>query len=399
MSGPPRAGVPLAPRTTLGLGGEARYFWSVSSADEASEALRWARATRQPVQVLGGGSNTIFPDEGFPGLVLHVAVPGLRFDGGGEEVLVDAGAGESWDDLVRESVERGLTGIECLSGIPGTVGAAPIQNVGAYGQELSETLVHVECLDRETMERKRIPGEECGFAYRWSRFKGEDRDRFLILAVRLRLARRSRPVVRYDQLEGEVERRGGLDGLENADAVRLVRESVLALRRKKSMVVREEDPDSCSAGSFFLNPVLSEEEVRELERSWASAGGREPIPSYPAEGGRKVPAAWLVEKAGFEKGYRHDGVGLSRSHALALVNRNGSTAELLELADEIREAVAGLFGVRLEREPVLAEPDGSPPAGPSGSGEETGGPGAVGRGAAGGRARGVSESEPTEEAS
>lgn len=373
----PRTGVPLARRTTLRLGGKARYFWSVSSADEAVEALRWARANRQPVQVLGGGSNTIFRDGGFPGLVLHVAVPGLRFRDADGEVVVDAGAGESWDDLVRESVDRGLTGIECLSGIPGTVGAAPIQNVGAYGQELSETLIHVDCLDRETLERERIPGGACGFGYRWSRFKGEDHGRFLILGIRLRLEEGRRPELRYDQLEREVERRGGIDDLPPGEAVRRVRGAVLDLRRSKSMVVREEDPDSRSAGSFFLNPVLSEEEYRELERRWNSAGGEEPIPSYPADGGRKVPAAWLVEKAGFEKGHRHGGVGLSRKHALALVNRDGSTRELLELADEIREAVAGRFGVRLEREPVLAEPEALEHGGPR---------------------RGVSDSEPGEEA-
>ncbi len=372
----PDAGVPLAPRTTLRLGGKARYLWSVSSADEAAEALRWARANRQPVQVLGGGSNTIFPDEGYPGLVLHVAVPGLRFRGADGDVAVDVGAGESWDGLVRESVDRGLHGIECLSGIPGTVGGAPIQNVGAYGQELSETLVHVECLDRETLERERIPGGECGFDYRWSRFKGEDRGRFLILGIRLRLDRGRRPELRYGQLEDEVERRGGIDHVSPEEAVRRVREAVLELRKSKSMVVREGDPDSRSAGSFFLNPALSEAEYRELERRWESAGGEEPIPSYPADGGRKVPAAWLVEKAGFEKGHRHGGVGLSTSHALALVNRGGSTRELLELAEEIREAVAGRFGVRLEREPVLAEPGVPEDVGPR---------------------RGVSDSEPSEE--
>lgn len=377
MSDGPRTAVPLAPRTTLRLGGSARYFWSVSSAEEAAEALRWARANRQPVQVLGGGSNTIFPDDGFPGLVLHVGLGGVRFGEGDGEVLVDAGAGENWDDLVEECVERGLTGIECLSGIPGTVGAAPIQNVGAYGQELSETLVHVECLDRSTLDRRRIPADACGFAYRWSRFKGGDRRRFVILGIRLRLARGDRPRIRYEELGEEVERRGSLEGVAPGEAVRRVREAVLALRRRKSMVVREDDPDSRSAGSFFLNPVLSDEEYRELERRWASAGGDAPIPSYPADGGRKVPAAWLVEKAGFEKGHRHGGVGLSRSHALALVNRDGTTGELLELAEEIRRAVEDRFGVQLEREPVLAEPDGA------GDGR---------------RPRGVSDSEPTEEA-
>lgn len=395
MSGPPRTGVPLAPRTTLRLGGRARFFWSVSSAGEAAEALRWARENRQPVQVLGGGSNTVFPDEGFPGLVLHVAVEGVRFRDEERGTVVDAAAGENWDDLVGESVERGLTGIECLSGIPGTVGAAPIQNVGAYGQELAETLLHVECLDRECLERVRIPAEACGFAYRWSRFKGRDRDRFLILGVRLRLEAGRRPPLRYGQLEEEVEGRGGIEELPPAAAVRRVREAVLDLRRSKSMVVREDDPDSRSAGSFFLNPVLTEEEYRDLERRWSSAGGEEPIPSYPADGGRKVPAAWLVEKAGFEKGYRHDGVGLSRSHALALVNRDGGTTEeLLDLAGEIREAVAGRFGVRLEREPVLAEPGETGAGGRRGAPEDD----SARKTGARSRRRAVSESEPGAEA-
>lgn len=394
MSAPPRTGVPLAPLTTLRLGGRARYFWAVSSGEEAAEALRWARANRQPVQVLGGGSNTIFPDEGFPGLVLHVDVPGVRFREEDGTVEVDAGAGVDWDELVRESVERGLSGVECLSGIPGTVGAAPMQNVGAYGQELAETLVHVECLDRETLERERIAAEDCGFAYRWSRFKGEDRGRYLILGARLRLQRGVHPPLRYGQLEEAVEERGGIQSMQPDAAVRRVRDAVLALRAEKSMVVREEDPDSRSAGSFFLNPVLGEDEFRQLERRWASAGGQEGIPSYPADGGRKVPAAWLIEKAGFEKGHRHGGVGISRSHALALVNRDGTAAELLELADRIRDAVAGRFGVRLEREPVLAEPDGPRPGARSEPGESSDG------GDEGGRDRrgGVSESEPTEEA-
>lgn len=396
MSGPPRTGVPLAPRTTLRLGGRARYFWAVSSGEEAAEALRWARVNRQPVQVLGGGSNTIFPDEGFAGLVLHVAVPGVRFRGDDGAVTVDAGAGVDWDDLVRESADRGLSGVECLSGIPGTVGAAPIQNVGAYGQELAETLVHVECLDRETLERERIPAGECGFAYRWSRFKGEDRGRYLILGVRLELDRGVHPPLRYEQLRDAVEERGGIGSLPADEAVRRVREVVVELRTRKSMVVREEDPDSRSAGSFFLNPVLDEEEFRELERRWASADGREPIPSYPADGGRKVPAAWLIEKAGFEKGHRHGGVAISRSHALALVNRDGTTDELLELAERIRESVAGRFGVRLEREPELAEPDAPAPSGPRGDGGGAAGGG--GEAGAGGRRGGVSESEPGEEA-
>ena len=346
---------PLAPYTTLRLGGPARYFVECASEADVREALEHAARFRLPLFVLGGGSNVVFLDEGFPGLVLRVALGGIEWrDEALPEVTAEAGA--DWDELVRGAVQRGWTGVECLSGIPGTAGGTPIQNVGAYGQEVAETLVQVVCLDRTTLARRVFTAEECEFGYRDSRFKRRDRDRYVVLEVTLRLARDARPRLRYPELSDAVARGASLDALDSlplADALRHVRETVLALRRGKSMLVDPTDPNARSAGSFFTNPVLSVDQFAELERRWRNGGGNAPIPSYPAGAGRKVPAAWLVERAGFPKGYRRGGAGVSSRHALALVNFGGTSAELLALAEEIRAGVAERFGVMLEYEPEV----------------------------------------------
>jgi UDP-N-acetylmuramate dehydrogenase len=314
----------------------------------------------------------IVPDEGFPGLVLHVREGDMAFGPPGEpsgpdrdagrRVRVRADAGVTWDDLVAEAVERELSGVECLSGIPGTVGAAPMQNVGAYGQELSDTLLRVRCLDRHSLETRTFGREECEFSYRDSRFKSRDRGRWAVLEVELALRPRVRPGLRYEQLRRTVHARLEERGeppypeLPPDRAISLVRETVLALRRRKSMVLDPDDPNARSAGSFFLNPVLDDEELSRLVERCRVSGLSDP-PTYPAEGGTKVPAAWLVERAGFRRGLRRDGVGVSENHSLALVHYGGgSTRELLDLAADIREAVARRFGVRLEREPTLLEP-------------------------------------------
>ena len=351
-----REDVPLAPLTSLGLGGPARFLAEAESAGELREALAWADGRDLPVQVLGGGTNVVVPDAGFPGLVVRVVPDGLAFEGSDGRVRVRAEAGVSWDALVRSSVERGLSGVECLSGIPGLAGAAPIQNIGAYGQELADTLVAVTCLDRPTGEVVRLPARACGFGYRTSRFRAEDRDRWVILSLELELGRDTPPRIRYPELAASLERSVDLRGMEPAAAALTVREHVLALRRRKSMVLDPDDPDARSAGSFFLNPVLEPEAFEELARRHA-AGGGDPVPSFPAEHGVKVPAAWLVERAGFRKGHRHGAVGISSAHALALVNRGGTAAELLELAGEIREAVRRRFGVELAIEPTIVEAD------------------------------------------
>jgi UDP-N-acetylmuramate dehydrogenase len=345
--------VPLAPYTSIGLGGRARYLVECRRAEEIGEAFRFAHERGVPALVLGGGSNIIFADAGFPGLVVRVTGGGYAFRESGDLVEVKAGAGVDWDGLVAESVSRGYSGIECLSGIPGTVGGTPIQNVGAYGQEVAETVVAVSCLTRAGPDAVTFGNADCGFGYRTSRFKREDRDRYVVLDVTLRLRRNAMPVLRYQELADAVAAKGDLASLPPREAVRLVRDAVLALRRRKGMVLDPADPDTRSVGSFFVNPVLSPEAFARLERRWRDMGGSGAIPTFPAADGIKVPAAWLVEQAGFKKGYRKDGVGISRRHALALVNLGGTTAQLLALAQEIETTVKARLGVALTREPVV----------------------------------------------
>jgi UDP-N-acetylmuramate dehydrogenase len=347
-----RPHVPLAPYTTLGLGGPARWFAECADEAEIRAALAWAEEHRQRTAVLGGGSNVVFADEGFPGLVLRVGVGGLELRDEPGPVIV-AGAGVDWDALVRAAVERGWTGVECLSGIPGTVGGTPIQNVGAYGQEVSRTIISVACLDRRTFERRVFRPGECGFGYRTSRFKRDDRDRYIVLEVAFRLERDAPPRLEYPELRDAVARAGPLEPLAPGEAVRRVRETVLALRRGKSMVLDPADPNTRSAGSFFMNPVISPSAFGEFEARWRDRGRNGRIPAFPADGGVKLSAAWLVEQAGFAKGYRRGGVGVSSRHSLALVNYGGTAAELLALAESIAGAVSEQFGVRLEMEPQV----------------------------------------------
>ncbi|HKW41087.1 MAG TPA: UDP-N-acetylmuramate dehydrogenase [Gemmatimonadales bacterium] len=348
-----RERVPLAPYTTLGLGGAARYFVECGSEAAVRAALLYARERNLPVYILGGGSNVVFPDAGYPGLVLRVTIGGVEVrDGSAPELQI--GAGVDWDAVVRDTVERGWSGIECLSGIPGTAGGTPIQNVGAYGQEIAETLVHVTCLDRTTLARRAFTAAECGFGYRDSRFKRDDRGRYVVLDVTLRLARDRRPELRYPELKAAVARVAALEAVPPAQGVAIVRDAVLALRRGKSMVLDPADPNTRSAGSFFMNPVLSAAAFGQLEARWRALGGAGGIPTYPAGNGVvKVPAAWLVERAGFPKGYRRGGAGVSMRHALALVNLGGTSADLLALAEAIVAGVEERFGVRLACEPEV----------------------------------------------
>ena len=346
---------PLAQHTTLGLGGPARYFHECTTEAELREALTWARERRLRVQIMGGGSNLVVADGGFAGLVLKLAIGGIALRETTQGVELTAAAGVEWDALVRQVVERGWTGIECLSGIPGTVGATPIQNVGAYGQEIAETLVSVRCLERAGLTEVVFPRDQCEFAYRSSRFKVRDHGRYIVLDITLRLYRDRLPQLRYAELAQAVRHHGELERLAPADAVSVVRNTVLELRRRKSMVLDPTDPNGRSVGSFFMNPVLSADAFDRLVHRWGAAGEGDGIPMFPADGRVKVPAAWLIEQAGFRKGYRRGGVGISTRHALALVNHGGTTAELLALAEAIERAVYERFGVRLEREPVVVE--------------------------------------------
>ena len=327
----------LAPLTTLGIGGPARRLVEARSEEELVAAVREAAP---PVLVLAGGSNVVIADTGFPGTVVRVATRGVRREGERLEVQ----AGEPWDPLVASCVEEGLQGFECLSGIPGSTGATPIQNVGAYGQEVAETVESVRVLDRVRDTVEELPGSECGFHYRHSRFKYSERWVVLAVTFRLRAAPLSGPL-RYAELARALGVPAG-----GTAPLAAVREAVLALRRRKGMVIDPDDPDSVSVGSFFMNPVLSVESLAELT---ARAGA--PPPRWPEPDGRvKTSAAWLIERAGFHKGYGNGHAGISSKHTLALVNRGGASAdELVGLAREIAAGVRARFGVELRPEPVL----------------------------------------------
>jgi len=340
--------VPLSGYSTIGLGGTARYLALCRSEKELLQALEFARSHALKIQVLGGGSNTLFADGGFDGIVVKVALRGISSRDDGEWCLVSAAAGEDWDPFVRGCVQRGLAGLECLSGIPGAVGATPIQNVGAYGQEVADSIVSVRVLDRQSLAPAIFEGTECGFGYRQSRFKGKDRDRFIVTGVTFRLRRDGLPTIRYPELRKQIESAIDLRALgAGRAALEAVATAVVALRKKKSMVIDPSDPQSKSLGSFFMNPVIT---VEAFERLREQCGD---VPSFPAEGGIKVPAAWLVEHAGFRRGYSLGGAAISANHALALVNLGTTTSELLALARRIQEGVQQHFGIALEMEPVV----------------------------------------------
>jgi UDP-N-acetylmuramate dehydrogenase len=324
---------PLAAHTTLRLGGPAREIVEARSEEALVAAMREAEP---PLLVLAGGSNVVVADEGFPGTVVRVATRGIERDG--ERVVVQAG--EPWDPLVEACVGEGLQGFECLSGIPGSAGATPIQNVGAYGQDVSETVEWVRAYDRAADAVVTMGAAECGFEYRRSVFKHRDRWVVLAVAYRLRESPESGPI-RYAELARALDVPvGGRAPL--AD----VRAAVLALRRRKGMVIDPADPDSVSAGSFFTNPILEPDAFAALP-----AGA----PAFPEPDGRiKTSAAWLIEHAGFGRGHGAGNVGISSKHTLALVNRGGaSTAELLALARRIATGVAEAFGVALQPEQVF----------------------------------------------
>jgi UDP-N-acetylmuramate dehydrogenase len=336
--------VALAPRSTLGVGGAAQYFARVTTVSELAAALAWAKKSEQAVRILGGGSNIVVADAGVAGLVVEIALRGLEFREHGEEVEIVAAAGESWDELVAQAVTRGLSGIECLSGIPGRVGATPVQNVGAYGQEVKDSISRVDTFDRLTHETKDFSPAECRFAYRDSCFKSEAPERFVITAVHYRLRRNGKVSVRYPELEARLAAQGS-----TSPSLGEVRNAVLELRRAKSMLLEAGEPNARSCGSFFVNPILT----RAAAESIAERVPATTMPRYPqADGGTKLSAAWLIEQAGFVRGTRAGSVGLSSRHALAVVAHDGARAEdIVRFAAEVRAAVFARFGVCLVPEP------------------------------------------------
>ncbi len=342
----PLENVPLAPRCTMGVGGSARFFAEVSDEGALAAAVRWAESRRLPLHVLGGGSNLIVADGGVDGLVAQIALRGVTSRETGNSVEVSAAAGEPWDAFVERAVDNGWGGLECLSGIPGLVGATPIQNVGAYGQEVSQTVTAVRVFDRRAGEIATFAAAECGFGYRTSRFKTGDPDRFIVLAVTYRLTRDGAPTVRYADLERDLVRRG-LTRPSLGD----VRASVVAIRKSKSMVLDPNDPNRRSCGSFFLNPLVDAATLERVERVVGDAT----MPRWPDAGGRvKLSAAWLIERAGFRRGEGPGPVALSTRHSLAIVCREGARAsDVAAFAREIRSRVEERFGLTLAPEPVF----------------------------------------------
>jgi UDP-N-acetylmuramate dehydrogenase len=358
---------PLAPFTTLGVGGPARWFVEAASESEIVEATVWARERQLALFVLGGGSNLLVADAGFDGMVLKAGLRGIEVEevtAAGSRVY-GAAAGEDWDQFVERTVQDNCAGIECLAGIPGTVGGTPVQNVGAYGQEVCSSIDRVRAYDLEAEDFVEFNAEECGFSYRRSRFNSADRGRYIVTRVDYRLTVGGRPTVRYADLEQALEQERehrnahqiGEQSSQHAKQPSLAEVSrvVRRVRQAKGMLLVAGDPDCRSAGSFFKNPVVGKERLRHV----TEVSGRQP-PCFPAgfdlrnSDQVKLPAAWLIEQVGFSKGYVLGPAGVSSRHTLALINRGGaSAAQILALAGKINQAVEARFGIHLEMEPVM----------------------------------------------
>ena len=330
----------------MGLGGPARWFVHARHDADVRAAWAWARERDVPLHVLGGGSNVIIDDTGLDALVVQLDTRGIEWRETADVLEVTAAAGEPWDDFVRCAVAREWAGIECLSGIPGRVGATPIQNVGAYGQEVGDTITAVHALDRRSGETVSLRRAECGFAYRDSRFKSGEPDRWIVLGVTYELAAGGRPTVRYDELAKHLKGRGLA-----APTLGDVRESVIAIRRSKSMVLDPDDPNGRSCGSFFTNPVIDAAHADKV----AARAGVTGMPRWAQPDGRvKLSAAWLIERAGFARGQTAGRVGLSSRHTLAIVCHDGARAtDVTAFARCIRNTVLERFDVHLIPEPVL----------------------------------------------
>jgi UDP-N-acetylmuramate dehydrogenase len=355
---PPRAfliqeNIPLAPYTTFRIGGPARFFCEVSTKEELLEAVTFARKRSLPIFVLGGGSNLLVTDRGFDGLVLRVKIEGaINIDGYRDQmanktsVTYDVPGGMDWDAFVLRVAEAGVTGIECLAGIPGLVGGAPIQNIGAYGQEVSTSILLVHVLDLETLQFVTLPAELCGFAYRRSIFNTTHRDRYIVTSVTFQLDLHATPTLRYADLKDYFSSRTPAPKpIEIYHAVR-------SIRQGKGMLIVEGEADCRSAGSFFKNPVVPTSVLHNIAATLTIPVDK--IPHWAAgEDLVKLPAAWLLERAGFVKGFQLGEAGISSRHTLALINRGHATfADIALLRETIRREVASRFGIQLEQEPV-----------------------------------------------
>ena len=335
-----RENVPLAPLTTFNIGGPARFFAQALTEADLTEALSFASTHTLPLFVLGGGSNLLVPDAGYPGLVLHLKIPGIEPLANG---LFDVGAGVSWDAFVNHAIAANHAGIECLAGIPGSVGGTPVQNVGAYGQEVAETITSVRAFDRQTHTLVDLPKAACNFRYRASLFNTDARNRYIVTRVRFKLCPNGAPTLHYADLKKHFAN--------TTPTLTQVAAAVREIRRSKGMLIVPGDPDSHSAGSFFKNPIIPTAQLPSI----AAAANVDSIPNWPTSPTEtKLPAAWLLEHAGFIKGYGTGPAGISTRHTLALVNRGHATfADIEALQSEIISTVQAKFNITLEREPVL----------------------------------------------
>lgn len=335
--------IPLAPLTTFQVGGPARYFVHAETENDVKEAVAYAAQHHLPLFVLGGGSNLVVSDTGWPGLVLKVAIDGVHSSAAGKTRYFLAGAGTDWDTVVAQTVRENCAGVECLSGIPGTVGGTPVQNVGAYGQEVADTISYVRVLEVSSGKIIELSNAECKLRYRSSIFNTTERGRYIVMQVMFHLQPDGEPTVEYADLKKHFTNLA-------EPSLQQVRDAVRQIRQNKAMLIVAGDEDCRSAGSFFKNPLVPGTEADRIE-----ALAHKPIPRYPGQDGLvKLSAAWLVEQAGFHKGYGSGPVGISRKHALAIVNRGGAKArDIIALKDEIQQKVFETWGIQLEPEPVF----------------------------------------------
>jgi UDP-N-acetylmuramate dehydrogenase len=338
----------LAPYTTFRIGGRACWFAEATTEEDLAAGVSFARERELPLFVLGGGSNLLVSDQGYAGLILHVALRGMTREEDGDKTIFSVAAGEEWDAFVAEAVAEGCAGLECLSGIPGTVGGTPVQNVGAYGQEVSDTITAVRALDRQRSRFVTLTNAECGFAYRSSIFNTTDRERYIVSRVDYSLVSEGTSRITYEELQRHFGDR--------APTLAEVRAAVRSIRARKGMLILPNDPDSLSAGSFFKNPIVSSTALAHIANVLNIE--QQSIPRYRVGGNSvKLSAAWLLEQAGFHKGFGMGRAAISTRHTLALINRDGATAkEVIALGNWIKETVSARFGVLLEREPVWVGP-------------------------------------------
>ncbi len=339
--------VPLAPYTTFQIGGPARWFAEAAGEDDIVEGIAFAGERQLPLFVLGGGSNLLVSDAGFPGLVLRIALRGIASTPASDRLIVSAAAGEDWDGLVAYAVAENCAGVECLSGIPGTVGGTPVQNVGAYGQEVSQTIVTVRAFDRKTTEFVDLAAASCGFSYRRSIFNSTHRERYIVSRVDYALRKGGSANFVYADLAGYFATRNVV-----SPTLAEVRDATRSIRAQKGMLLVPGDADCRSAGSFFKNPIVPVTVLDSLAQELGIE--KRSIPAYPAQDSQvKLSAAWLIERAGFQKGYALGNAGISSRHTLALINRGGaSAAEVVALRNKVIDEIASRFAIRLEPEPV-----------------------------------------------